>query len=327
MANAEVEAVDFEPEDDDLMDEDGAVDVDASPKAPIPKLKSAITGGSSSAPKKIKGRGFREAAADSDRNARMSGRFDSLYSDGGPGPERCRQAVVRRVASTSSGKERFWGEDRDREREIMANAEVEAVDFEPEDDDLMDEDGAVDVDASPKAPIPKLKSAITGGSSSAPKKIKGRGFREAAADSDRNARMSGRFDSLYSDGGPGPERCRSIIDSIIIGINEAPLNLIRGAVEGNTILLCAPMVMVDGNRGQEAKRLEDTVCQLKDSSDKQATALDKQVAAITGLANLVVAMNLKYDQLHGHLSRRTERTYQSSSVLPRFEAVLTKYAR
>ncbi|KAJ0084338.1 hypothetical protein Patl1_29533 [Pistacia atlantica] len=57
----------------------------------------------------------------------------------------------------------------------MANTEVDALDFE--DDDLMDEDGAVDVDASSSpraaAPQPKLKSAITGG---APKKTKGRGF-------------------------------------------------------------------------------------------------------------------------------------------------------
>lgn len=88
----------------------------------------------------------------------------------------------------------------------MANAEVEAVDFEPEEDDLMDED--VDASSSPRATIPKLKSSITGGSSSAPKKTKGRGFREEAAEADRNARMSARFDSLDSEGGPGPERCQ-----------------------------------------------------------------------------------------------------------------------
>lgn len=88
----------------------------------------------------------------------------------------------------------------------MANAEAEAVDFEPEDDDLMDED--VDAPSSPRAPIPRIKSLVTGGSSSAPKKTKGRGFREDAAEADRNARMSARFDSLDSDGGPGPERCK-----------------------------------------------------------------------------------------------------------------------
>lgn len=88
----------------------------------------------------------------------------------------------------------------------MANAEAETVDFEPEDDDLMDED--VDTPSSPRAPIPRIKSLVTGGSSSAPRKTKGRGFREDAAEADRNARMSARFDSLDSDGGPGPERCQ-----------------------------------------------------------------------------------------------------------------------
>ncbi|GFZ18155.1 RNA-binding (RRM/RBD/RNP motifs) family protein [Actinidia rufa] len=72
----------------------------------------------------------------------------------------------------------------------MANAEVEAVDFEPEDDDLMDED--LDGAASPtRAPLPKIKSAITGGSTiSAPKKTKGRGFREESDTADRNARLA-----------------------------------------------------------------------------------------------------------------------------------------
>ncbi|CAL5350833.1 unnamed protein product [Camellia sinensis] len=95
----------------------------------------------------------------------------------------------------------------------MTNADVEAVDFEPEDDDLMDEDGTVDVDAaSSRAPLPKLKSTITGGffafaAATAPKKTKGRGFQEES-DADRNNRLASRFDSLNSDGGPGPERCK-----------------------------------------------------------------------------------------------------------------------
>ena len=81
--------------------------------------------------------------------------------------------------------------------------EVDEVDFEPDEDDLMEEDAAVDIDTS-SSHIPKLKSAITGG---AEKKTKGRGFRDES-DADRNNRMSGRFDSLDSDGGPGPERCK-----------------------------------------------------------------------------------------------------------------------
>lgn len=102
-------------------------------------------------------------------------------------------------------------------------ADVDALDFEPDDDDLMDEDAAVDVDASSpraSAPIPKLKSAITGGSAAAaPKKTKGRGFREET-DAERNNRMSGRFDSLDSDGGPGPERSIEGWIILVTGVHE-----------------------------------------------------------------------------------------------------------
>lgn len=102
----------------------------------------------------------------------------------------------------------------------MANADVEAVDFEPEDDDLMDED----VDASPRAhPLPKLKSAITGGSSSlaAPKKTKGRGFREEATEAERNNRLASRdFDSLDTDGGPGPQRSIEGWIILVTGVHE-----------------------------------------------------------------------------------------------------------
>ncbi|XP_071720676.1 RNA-binding protein Y14A-like [Rutidosis leptorrhynchoides] len=102
----------------------------------------------------------------------------------------------------------------------MATAtEVDALDFEPDDDDLMDEDAAADVDASSSpAHIPKLKSAITGGSV-APKKTKGRGFREET-DAERNNRMSGRFDSLDSDGGPGPERSIEGWIILVTGVHE-----------------------------------------------------------------------------------------------------------
>ncbi|KAK4407426.1 RNA-binding protein Y14 [Sesamum angolense] len=104
----------------------------------------------------------------------------------------------------------------------MANAEVEAVDFEPEDDDLMDDDVG---DGSPNrisASIPRLKSAIAGGgSSSAPRKTKGRGFRyEAAAEADRNARMSARFDSLDTEGGPGPVRSIEGWIILVAGVHE-----------------------------------------------------------------------------------------------------------
>ena len=89
----------------------------------------------------------------------------------------------------------------------MAIADVEAVDFEPEDDDLMDEETAGD--ASPQAPMPKLGSAIIAGGStslSGPKRTKGRGFRED--DADRHSLLASRdFESLGTDGGPGPQRC------------------------------------------------------------------------------------------------------------------------
>ncbi|KAD3337607.1 hypothetical protein E3N88_33127 [Mikania micrantha] len=106
----------------------------------------------------------------------------------------------------------------------MANvADVDALDFEPNDDDLMDEDAAVDVDASsPRGSthIPKLKSAITGGSvAAAPKKTKGRGFREET-ECERNNRMSGRFDSLDSEGGPGPERSIEGWIILVTGVHE-----------------------------------------------------------------------------------------------------------
>ncbi|KAJ0810839.1 putative RNA-binding motif protein [Helianthus annuus] len=101
----------------------------------------------------------------------------------------------------------------------MANAaDVDKLDFEPDDDDLMDEDAAVDVDASSprvSAHIPKLKSAITG----APKKTKGRGFREETG-AQRDGRMSGRFDSLDSGGGPGPERSIEGWIILVTGVHE-----------------------------------------------------------------------------------------------------------
>jgi RNA-binding protein 8A len=66
----------------------------------------------------------------------------------------------------------------------MVDAEVDAVDFEPEEDDLMDDDTTMDdgnADVVP-TPAPKLKSTIMGGTSQlddgGPKKTKGRGFRE-----------------------------------------------------------------------------------------------------------------------------------------------------
>ncbi|XP_028798700.1 RNA-binding protein Y14 [Neltuma alba] len=107
-----------------------------------------------------------------------------------------------------------------------AAADGEAVDFEPEDDDLMDEDGGAEADASasPHAPpLPKLKSAITGGASSSlagPKKTKGRGFRQET-DANRNTGLSGSdFDSLATEGGPGPQRSIEGWIILVTGVHE-----------------------------------------------------------------------------------------------------------
>ncbi|KAH0926005.1 hypothetical protein HID58_018261 [Brassica napus] len=105
--------------------------------------------------------------------------------------------------------------------EVLANIESEAIDFEPEEDDLMDEDaGAADV--SPRAAAhPRLRSAIAGANGdSTDRKTKGRGFREER-DSDRHRRLSSRdFDSLGSDGGPGPQRSIEGWIILVTGVHE-----------------------------------------------------------------------------------------------------------
>ncbi|KAK9692319.1 hypothetical protein RND81_09G256000 [Saponaria officinalis] len=95
----------------------------------------------------------------------------------------------------------------------MAAADVEAVDFEPEEDDLMDDDAA---DVSPRTAHPRLRSAVTSAV-----KTKGRGFREDAADAERNSRLASRdFDSLDSDGGPGPARSIEGWIVLVTGVHE-----------------------------------------------------------------------------------------------------------
>uniref|UniRef100_A0A0A9DNE4 RNA-binding protein 8A n=1 Tax=Arundo donax TaxID=35708 RepID=A0A0A9DNE4_ARUDO len=91
----------------------------------------------------------------------------------------------------------------------VTNADVEVVDFDSDDDDLMDEEPA---EPSP-APAARLRSTIAGGGGDdAPRKTKGRGFREdpnsSAAPHDSRFAAGGRADlhSLGSDGGPVPVR-------------------------------------------------------------------------------------------------------------------------
>ncbi|KAG6516245.1 hypothetical protein ZIOFF_026700 [Zingiber officinale] len=103
-----------------------------------------------------------------------------------------------------------------------AVGDVEVVDFEPDEDDLMDEEvGAADADPSP-APAAKLRSTIAGGGSSGlvPRKTKGRGFREEAGPG-RGSHLSAReFDSLDSDGGPGPQRSIEGWMLLVSGVHE-----------------------------------------------------------------------------------------------------------
>ncbi|XP_008227206.1 PREDICTED: RNA-binding protein 8A [Prunus mume] len=108
----------------------------------------------------------------------------------------------------------------------MASADVETVDFDFQEDDLMDEEGAVDAEpsASPRAPQPKLKSAITGvgasASPAAPKKTKGRGFREDL-NADRNNRLAASdFDSLNSSDGLEPQRSVEGWIILVTGVHE-----------------------------------------------------------------------------------------------------------
>ncbi|KAJ3669633.1 hypothetical protein LUZ60_011583 [Juncus effusus] len=103
---------------------------------------------------------------------------------------------------------------------MAEKAEVESVDFDSDSDDLMDEDGA----AAAAAAAPKLRSAITGGEPSSGagglRKTKGRGFREGVSD-DRSTRFTGRdFDSLASNGGPGPQRSIEGWIVLVTGIHE-----------------------------------------------------------------------------------------------------------
>ncbi|CAL9103097.1 RNA-binding protein Y14A-like [Musa acuminata AAA Group] len=99
-----------------------------------------------------------------------------------------------------------------------AAGDVEVVDFEPDDDDLMDEEvAAAEVDPSP---APRLRSAIAGSDSSGPRKTKGRGFREEAG-RDSDSRLAARdFDSLDSDGGPGPQRSIEGWIVLVTGVHE-----------------------------------------------------------------------------------------------------------
>ncbi|KAG4971156.1 hypothetical protein JHK85_037577 [Glycine max] len=92
--------------------------------------------------------------------------------------------------------------EKQREAEIQGSAvDIEALDFEPKDDDLMDEEGTPDAETS--LPQPKLKFTFT--AVVAPKKTKGCEFRQDT-DASCDTRLSDS-DSLTIEGGLGPQRC------------------------------------------------------------------------------------------------------------------------
>jgi len=104
MATAEVDAVDFEPEEDDLLDDDVPMEDVEVVTAQAPKLKSTITstgsgatsvgGGAGAAGRKTKGRGFREEVNVDHSNRFAAKEFESLDSGGGPGPQRCIHSIL-----------------------------------------------------------------------------------------------------------------------------------------------------------------------------------------------------------------------------------------
>lgn len=84
---------------------------------------------------------------------------------------------------------------------LMADTEVEQVDYEGEEENVV---GDHPMETEDALPAPRLRSVVVGGDTSGTKK-KGRGFRDAM-DVDREDR-GGQFESLDTEGGQGPQRC------------------------------------------------------------------------------------------------------------------------
>eukprot|EP00271_Cylindrocystis_brebissonii_P015436 TRINITY_DN38331_c0_g1_i1.p1 TRINITY_DN38331_c0_g1~~TRINITY_DN38331_c0_g1_i1.p1 ORF type:complete len:216 (-),score=58.53 TRINITY_DN38331_c0_g1_i1:824-1471(-) len=126
-------------------------------------------------------------------------------------------------------------------------ADIEQVDFEPEDDDLLAEDMPMEEDTAPPAAAAttRLRSTITGGAAAAAppvvatgpsaavaaaqaaataavaaRKEKGRGFRQAMDVDDRDERYGKQFESLEPGGGPGPQKSVEGWIVLVTGVHE-----------------------------------------------------------------------------------------------------------
>ncbi|PAN17196.1 hypothetical protein GQ55_3G106600 [Panicum hallii var. hallii] len=105
----------------------------------------------------------------------------------------------------------------------VTNADVEVVDFDLDDDDLMDEDAGAEPAPAP-APASRLRSTIAG--DDAPRRTKGRGFRDdpnsSSAPRDSRFGAGGRadFDSLGSGGGPATIRSIEGWIVLVTGVHE-----------------------------------------------------------------------------------------------------------
>jgi RNA-binding protein 8A len=120
------------------------------------------------------------------------------------------QQVDRRTLNNTTGTQAAMA---------AANAgDVEVVDFDSDDDDLMDDD-APEVNPAPAAPRLRSTIAAGGDSTAAARKTKGRGFREEPSSS---RPLAGRadFDSLGSDDGPGPLRSIEGWIILVTGVHE-----------------------------------------------------------------------------------------------------------
>eukprot|EP00897_Mesotaenium_endlicherianum_P009128 jgi/Mesen1/8243/ME000443S07391 len=98
-------------------------------------------------------------------------------------------------------------------------AEEDQVDFEPGEEDLLDDEMAVDDGES--NPSRRMKSAVAGGAGggAGQRKTKGRGFKDPM-DVDKGDRYGQTFESLETGHGPGPQRSVEGWIVLVTGVHE-----------------------------------------------------------------------------------------------------------